>query len=99
MNENYPFDMPTWLIIIITMLSILMAATGIAVYCYCKYRYSTKKPKIISAAWHRNKVNNNKEVNSLLPDTSQQSTAPLKVKTTPEKVIDIIIIGNGFFGI
>ena len=41
-DENYPFTIPTWLIILITVLGTLMNATCTAAYCYYKYR----KPRI-----------------------------------------------------
>ena len=37
-DVNYPFSMPTWLKILITVLGTFMAVIGIAIYCYCKYQ-------------------------------------------------------------
>ena len=49
-DKNYPFVVPTWLIILITVSDTFMTATGIASYCYCNYRQPRNKPKIFPTA-------------------------------------------------
>ena len=37
-DENYPFAVPTWLIILVTVLGTPVIATCFVAYCFCKYR-------------------------------------------------------------
>ena len=36
-DENYLYSMPTWLLILITVLGTLMIVAGITIFLYCKY--------------------------------------------------------------
>ena len=36
-DENYPYSMPTWLIILITALGTLMLSAGITIFLHCKH--------------------------------------------------------------
>ena len=78
------------------MLHTLMTTTGIAVYCYFKYRQTMSKPQIFPAGWCQNDTEN--KAKALPPYSSQQSTAASKVWATTEKSkSDTKTVGKWFF--
>ena len=70
-NENHPFSVPTWIIVFITVFGTLMDTSGIAIYCYCKYRRTKIKPYAFPDAWYKNDLKYNKKDKSMLPSSSQ----------------------------
>ena len=61
-DENYLFSMPTWLIVLITVLGTLLTTLSIATYWYCKYIRTKNKPKAFSVVLHKNVMKNNQRV-------------------------------------
>ena len=52
-DENYPYSMPTRLIILITVLGILMIGMTITITFYCKYKNKPNHFKTLSLLWHK----------------------------------------------
>ena len=45
-DENYPYSMLTWLIILITVLRILMIGAQTSIFFYCKYKSTPNHSKV-----------------------------------------------------
>ena len=70
MNENYPYSMPTWLIILITALGTIIIGTGIRFFLCCKYKHASNHSEAFSISW---KKENPRETEVMLLGSSQQA--------------------------
>ena len=52
MDEKYSYSIPTWLIILITVLVTLMIETGITIFLYCKHKNAPTHFKSLPIFWH-----------------------------------------------
>ena len=80
-DENYPYSMPSGLIILITVLGTFIAITVIATLLYCQYWHTVHKSQGSSAFWHRT---NTEETEMMLPRSPQQEINAPKLKL-PQK--------------
>ena len=84
--ENYPYSMPTWIIILITVLGTFTSVIGLTIYCYCKNTLASNKPRIFSTVCQKKNAKNTKESKVMLSSLSQFILLYSRVKTTPEKL-------------
>ena len=92
-DKNYPYSMPTWLIILITVLGSFIITVGIGTFLYGKYKCSSNQSKTLMF-WCKN---NQKETGAMLPSSSQQSITSPKVWTNFEKVRETLKLLGIYF--
>ena len=87
-DGNYPYSMPTWLIILTTVLGTLMLGARILIFLYCKHKNAPTCSKSSSLFWQKE---NTKETKPMF--TNQCPT----VKANPEMVKEALeILGIDF---
>ena len=77
-DENYPYSMPTWLIILITVLGTLIIGAGILIFPYCKHKNA---PTCLYLALSISSCKENfKKTKPMLENCPQQSMDCPKIK-------------------
>ena len=92
-DENYLYSMPTWLIILTTVLGILIIGTGITVFLYCKYKHTSNCSKSPFIFWHKK---SSEETEAMLLGSAQQLVLPLRSKQLLRSKRNIRIARKGF---
>ena len=75
--------MPTWLIILITVLRTLKTGAIITIFLYCRCKNATSHSKTSSIFWPKE---NPKETTMMFTNSSQQSIGCSKINSTPDMV-------------
>ena len=79
-DEKYPYSMPTWLIILITVLGTLIIGTVITGFLCCKLKH---KPFQDFIFWYEM---NPKATRTMIPGSSHKFIGSPKIEATPQNV-------------
>ena len=67
-EENYLYSMPTWLIILITVIGTFIFVIGLVIYCYCIYKWPSDRPRVFSATWDKKNTKSTVESKPMFPN-------------------------------